>query len=306
MQSEAMEKCFIRLKCLAESSSPSIFVKVSVLIPVLNQLELTQSCLQSLMVTLRDVKFEIILVDDVSDEPVRKFLSQLSGPIKVILNDTRQGFATNMNRAAQEASGDMLCLLNNDTYLLPGWFAPVAQALSHAADPGFIGNVQWSPRTGRYDHMGVILNEDLNPDHYGRQWRWKGFSNVREFPFVTAACCFIRRSVYAEVGGFDTAYRNGFEDMDMCLRLAERGYHHYVAGGSVIHHWVSSTEGRKDHENANLKLFRSRWLPKLEKMIENPALRRLRAWNYIMRHVDRPWRYNGPRLLKNIQKSIMG
>ena len=68
-----------------------------------------------------------------------------------------------------------------------------------------------------------------------------------------------RKSVFDQVGGFDTTYRNGYEDVDLCLRLSRKGYRHYVANHSRIFHHVSKSPGRKLHEDRNAKIFIERW-----------------------------------------------
>ncbi|MBU0690450.1 tetratricopeptide repeat protein, partial [bacterium] len=76
---------------------------------------------------------------------------------------------------------------------------------------------------------------------------------------VSAACMLIPTAVFEEMGGFDEAYKNGFEDVDFCLRLAQTQRKVvYCPRAEVIHH-EESTEGRKDHDDENLELFLSRW-----------------------------------------------
>ena len=75
----------------------------------------------------------------------------------------------------------------------------------------------------------------------------------------TAACMLMRRSLFESMGGFDESYRNGMEDVDLCVRLREAGYRLVVAHNSVIRHHISSSPGRHDHNDRNSELFRKRW-----------------------------------------------
>ncbi|MBT5690921.1 MAG: hypothetical protein HOI65_07380, partial [Opitutae bacterium] len=76
---------------------------------------------------------------------------------------------------------------------------------------------------------------------------------------VTAACFVIRRDVFMAHDGFDISFRNGFEDVDLCMRLGEKGFRHYVANESQIFHHVSQSPGRKLHESRNAQIFLERW-----------------------------------------------
>src|SRR5690606_41258588 len=61
------------------------------------------------------------------------------------------------------------------------------------------------------------------------------------------------------VGGFDEAYVNGCEDIDLCLRLKRAGHRHYTANESIIAHHKGASPGRKTHNDANLVRLKSIW-----------------------------------------------
>lgn len=264
-------------------------------------MDLTKVCLQSILNTLQGVAYEVIIVDDASTDGSREYLKTLSPPFRVILNETNQGFSTNNNLAAREARGEILCFLNCDTLMKKGWLEPMIKVLESKVDAGFVGNVQWSPRTGRYDHMGVIIGNDLLPTHFGRYWRFVPFRGYREWIAVTAACCLIRKDLFLRAGGFDEAYRNGYEDIDLCFKLSELGFKHYVSYESRIFHYVGSSPGRKNVENKNQQFFMERWNKKLKDRCTICELRKSGV-NYIGRFLDRPWRYNGPKLLRALDQ----
>src|SRR5690606_16827548 len=100
------------------------------------------------------------------------------------------------------------------------------------------------------------------PFHDQRKKPPLGYEAISAYPAVTAACCAIRRERFLDVGGFDEAFRNGFEDVDLCLRLTrDRGLHHYVANQSVVRHHVAASRGRDRSpvQRENLRLFLARW-----------------------------------------------
>ena len=227
---------------------------------VYNGLEFTRNCLHDLRRTVDLSTHEVIIVDDTSTDSTREFLATLGPPFRIILNTTKRSYAANNNAAARLASGDVLCLLNNDLVLTSDWLEPMLAAFDRFPDAGFVGNVQRRPHTGRYDHMGVCLNrQDRGGKHFGADFLFNPFRGYTQWHAVTAACCLVKRSVFLQHGGFDDSYINGYEDTDLCLRLGQSGFTPYVANDSVVFHLLSASPGRKQFEAQNCDRFCQRW-----------------------------------------------
>jgi GT2 family glycosyltransferase len=260
---------------------------ISFIIPVFNCLDLTRDCLKSLEQTVKGHAWEAIIVDDCSTDGTGEFLASLPFSYRILRNETKLSYSASNNRAAATARGEFLCFLNNDTILTPGWLEPMLTAFERFANVGFVGNVQRNPRTGRYEHMGMVFS---NRHHlcFGRYFPFKPFRGYTQWRAVAGACCLIRRSVFLEAGGFDESYVNGCEDMDLCLRLGQAGYKHYVATDSVIYHYVSSSEGRRDFEQRNKQRFLEQWAVSIRRT-STPRDRLLYGINYVVRSLCRPW-----------------
>jgi len=84
----------------------------------------------------------------------------------------------------------------------------------------------------------------------------------REFQCVTAACMLVRREVFDQVEQFDEGFKNGFEDVDLCLKIRERGWRIIYRPDSVVYHLESQSPGRKAHETDNARRLRERWAHK--------------------------------------------
>ncbi|HTQ29910.1 MAG TPA: glycosyltransferase family 2 protein [Opitutaceae bacterium] len=272
-------------------------MQVSFIIPLFNCLPLTQAMLASLRATLPPgLDHEIIFVDDCSTDGTREWLAALRDPaVRVVLNEKNLGFAANNNHGAALARGEFLALLNNDLVLLPGWFEPMLEVIRQKPAVGFVGNVQINARTRQIDHRGVRFDLLGRPIHVQRRWALGSCSRYRA---VTAACCLLRAPVFRDNGGFDTAFRNGYEDVDFCLRLDRAGFRHYVANRSRVLHHVSASPTRHAREDQNLRLFLSRWG-------REPTFRQ-RGLAYLQRYWDRPWRFNGPRLCLALAWAVTG
>jgi O-antigen biosynthesis protein len=249
-------------------------MKITFIIPTYNTLELTKQCLDSLAATVDLQAHETIIIDDRSTDGTSEYLSQLPSAFKIILNSGNQGYSKTCNQAARIAQGELLCFCNSDLIFLPGWLPPLIQALQTLPDVGFIGNIQRSVSSRRIDHLGVRFLSDGRPLHIGRGRNYAPLCKYLTVSAVTAACCLTRKDLFLGFGGFSEAYANGFEDMDLCLRLLEGGYYHYVVTASTVLHHVSASPGRHSREEQNLKHFIDLW----KKTAAEISIRERKKW----------------------------
>ena len=205
------------------------------------------------------------------------------------LNDNNAGYAISNNAGARMAEGDVLCFLNNDLALTENWFKPLVDSLAGIDDIGVVGNIQLGRATGMIDHAGVVFDMVGRPDHYLKGRRLATARGEGRFSkAVTSACCMIRRDLFLSVDGFDESFRNGCEDVDLCLRLGQMGCRHWVDYRSVVWHHVSASPGRKDYEMQNQALFLKRWGHLTSKWGQENWPR-----NYLSRYSHCLWRLNG-------------
>lgn len=262
---------------------------VSIITALYNCLELTKAYLASLERTLEplSVEYEIVLIDDGSTDGTREFLATLSTPYQIILNEKNLGYAGANNRGASMAHHDILLFLNNDLILKPGWLEPLLKGLSNLPEVGIVGNIQLDAASGLIDHAGVFFDHKGLPAHARKGRKTIPKEEFREWNALTAACMALRKEDFLSLGGFDEAYRNGTEDIDLCVRMKKAGYRLFVANHSVVLHHVSSSPGRTDHDSANMALFQSRW-----GAVTADWGKREWAEEYLRRYARKWWRYN--------------
>lgn len=280
--------------------------KISFLTATHNRLDLTRRCLESLADTLKDgPTYEAIIVDDCSTDGTPEFLNTLDNPYRILQNNKRNNFALNNNYAASIAKGEILCFLNNDTILKGTWWKPMLNALEHFEDAGCVGNVQLL-ETGRYDHFGICFPSWLTPLHFGQHLKKPPYleSGYSRWGAVTGACLMIQRERFFEVDGFNTEYINGCEDVDLCLRLHQKGYWHYVAHASEIIHVKGASPGRKIHNEKNLKLLKTKHRNYLKKHLI-PRDARLAAISYLNRAKASPLKTNAWKFIRSIVSLII-
>ena len=140
------------------------------------------------------------------------------------------GRATMAQSAA--AAADYLVFLNNDTVTQRGWLDSLLTYSSEHLRAAIVGSKllfpdRVHPARRRRNLTRRPSAEPLQP---ASPVTTPAVCKSRPLQAVTAACCLVRRDAFSEVGGFDEAFRNGYEDVDLCLRFGELGYEvHYCA-----------------------------------------------------------------------------
>lgn len=233
-------------------------VSCAVIIPVFNQAALTAQCLRTLLG--RD-ECRVIVVDDGSTDSTPALLASFGDQIQVLTHPHNLGFAASCNDGAKQTKTEYVVFLNNDTVPQPGWL----KALVHCAEvhpkAAVVGSRLIYPNK-TIQHAGVVICHDRYPRHIysGFPAEHPAVNKSRRYQVVTGACMLVRRELFFAVGGFDAAFRNGFEDVDLCLRLGERGYEIHYCADSVVEHLESVSPGRFRHDRENVSLYRERWM----------------------------------------------
>jgi GT2 family glycosyltransferase/tetratricopeptide (TPR) repeat protein/protein-L-isoaspartate O-methyltransferase len=239
-------------------------VSCSIVIPVWNRRDLTEQCLVRLAAVTAATDgcdYEVILVDNGSSDTTPELLSMLSGDVRVIRNEQNRGFAAACNQGAKASRGRYLVFLNNDTLPLEGWLTALVQEVERSPEVAVVGS-KLLYEDGTIQHGGVAFSW-LYGTAYHVYLRVPADAPMvnrrRELQAVTAACMLVRRTAFEAAGGFDEGFRNGFEDVDLCLNIRERGGRVVYQPKSVLYHLESQTPGRKAHERENIRRFLTRW-----------------------------------------------
>ncbi len=238
----------------------------SVIIPVRNERKLTEECLNSIARNTSS-PFELILVDDASDEETARYLDAIDG-VRVIHNDEQLGFAASVNRGIIASRGGRIVLLNNDTLVTPGW---LDRLVEHTRDThvGIIGAVSnFAADQQVYDGLEYDDVTALDRQALRLAEEMKGLRHA--VPKVTGLCMLIHRDVIQSIGGFDQRFGLGYcEDDDFCVRAKLAGFDIAVARDVFIHHYGSRTMSAEssDHEDrmqANWLIFKEKWAVELD------------------------------------------
>ena len=239
-------------------------MQLSIIIPVFNCYDLTKSCLLSLKESCFNSDIEIIVVDNGSnDETINELdsfgLDIFKNNFNCIHLDKNLGFAKACNLGAKKAQGEILFFLNNDTICTPNFLSPLLNSIEKN-NIGAVGPLLCYPNN-TIQHIGIAFSPFLKVSHIYEHFpkNHEVVSKKRPLQAITAAALLIRKSIFFECNLFCEEYLNGYEDMDLCFSLKNKGYKVDVISDSCIIHYTSSTSGRFDHESNNAKLLQSRW-----------------------------------------------
>lgn len=200
---------------------------VSIIIPTYNaKIMLDQLCLHSLQKYTKEIiNYEIIVVDDASNDDIKEMLLEKYPQIIVLVNETNSGYVKSVNRGMKASNGKYILLLNNDIELIcDDWL----KKLVHVVEDD--------------DTVGIVAPKFLLPDGTVQQAR----EQLEEVNAVLGACMLINRKLIEKIGYFDEHFSPGyFEEGDYCHRAWCAGFKVMSNPNSIVVHHHNKTFGTK-------------------------------------------------------------
>ncbi len=217
--------------------------RVSVIIVTWNGRPLLERFLPSVLAT-EYPNFEVVVADNASEDGTAAWLAASHPEVVVVQHPENWLFARGNNAAVPSASGDVLCFLNNDVEVPPGWLRPLVDTLD---DPDVVAVqpklLQYGDRQ-RFEYAGASggfldaygypftrgrLFDTLEPDH-GQ------YDDARDVFWATGAALVVRREAFEAAGGFDESFGMHMEEIDLCWRLQRAGGRIRVEPASEVYH----------------------------------------------------------------------
>ena len=251
---------------------------VSIIIPNKDQSEALKKCLDSIQEKTSYRNYEIIIVENNSEEPETfAFYKKIAGEkIKVVTWEGEFNYSAINNFGVRHARGDYLLLLNNDVEIINGdW---LTEMLSHCQrkEVGIVGAKLYYP-DNTIQHAGIIIGIGgvAGSVFVGLPRAFSGYlhkaSIQLDLSAVTAACMLVKRSVFEQVGGLEEKLKVAFNDVDFCLRVREKGYLVVYDPYAELYHYESKTRGAEDTKEkirrfqTEIEYMRSHWIGLLKK-----------------------------------------
>ncbi len=238
---------------------------VSIIIPSKDQPKLIENLIRSIYERTNGINFEIIIVDNGSNEQNRNEIEELQKKYSFRYFYLPQpfNFSRICNLGAREAKGNYLLFLNDDIEVRSkDWLLRlVEKAELHYV--GAVGAKLYYPQSKVIQHAG-ITNLRLGPVH---KLQFK--EDVRDYYFarnkvpvnvlaVTGACMMVNKELFFSVNGFDEEFEVAFNDVDLCFRLYEKGYHNVVCNDIHLWHYESYSRGNDEDKDKQERLMRER------------------------------------------------
>jgi GT2 family glycosyltransferase len=235
---------------------------VTVVIPTYGDPQLVIDAVASIRQTTERSKVRIIVSDDGSDAEVQRRLSELKDA-EVILGDSQQGFAANVNRAMRLAESDVV-LLNSDIIARKGWLERLQFAAYEEDARGIIGaRLLYGDR--RIQFAGIHRNLGA-PEWFDHRFRFApsdhGPAQISgEVLAVTGACMYIKKELIDQIGLLDEGYPMAYEDVDYSLRAWEAGWQCLYYPAAELTHLESVSRGsvQNEREIASQEYFWNTW-----------------------------------------------
>ena len=269
--------------------------EVSILIPTAGNMERLEAALKSVIDETSYRKFEIVVVDNSAEDQVAGLAERLRYSRRPVRYADFRGqpfnFSRLCNSAARLSDAPFYLFLNDDvTVVTEEWLTAL---LEHAQreEVGAVGARLLYP-SGRIQHAGVVMGVYENAGHH-----FKGVKSdeycyfdlpglVRNCAAVTGACMLLRRDRFWEVGGFDEQNLPiAFQDVDLCLKLLQRGYLNVYTPHATLYHHEASSKSAEQYvpSDAEISYMQHRWRhyiendpyynPNLTRQTEDYALR---------------------------------
>lgn len=228
---------------------------------------LTRQCIESIENKTTYKNYEIIiLANNLKNKEDKKMFDEIGLKHKVVYYDKPFNFSQMNNYAAKIATGDHLLFLNDDTEIILEGTIEAMLEHSQRKEVGAVG-ARLLFYNNTIQHVGVVMGLFDSCEHIFKfrnddlQYLGSNFA-IRNYSAVTAAAVMVPRRVFEEVGGFDEKLAIVFNDIDLCLRIREKGYLVTYTPYATFYHYEHATrkDGKSDLHPVNEDLmFKQRW-----------------------------------------------
>ena len=257
---------------------------VTIIIVNYNTRELTFQCLKSVFAETRKASFEVIVVDNASEDGSAQMIAEHFPHVMIIANKENRGFAAANNQALKTAGGRYALLLNSDTIVLEAAIDKCIEYADAHPDIGALGpKVLWPSGNNQSSvfRFPSLLDAALDAVHapyllpyaWANRVRYEGsdWDKVLDVDVVAGCFLMVRSEAIHRVGCLDEDFFMYGEEAEWCYRIKRAGWRiQYFPGARIIHIKGASTEQEVVSPKANLAR-RLAHLLVLEKNSWNPG-----------------------------------
>ncbi len=244
------------------------YPRISIIIPTKDEIDLLRRCINSIEQKTNYKNYEIIIIDnDSKDRRTKEYLEKVSEKynIKVLKFEKLFNFSAINNFAFKLSKSEYIVFQNNDTEVISEEWLTAMLEHAQRKEVGAVGCKLLYPDDS-IQHAGLILGISgiagqkgiAGHSHKHFPDSAYGYFNrphiIHDASAVTGACFMLRREIFEEVGGFDENLAVAFNDVDLCLKIRERGFLIVYTPYAKLYHLESASRGYED-KNRNMERF---------------------------------------------------
>ena len=227
--------------------------KVSIVIPTKDKADYLERCIDSVFEKSTYQNLEVIVVDNNSSEKsffklMDVYAEKYKERFQCVRAEIPFNFSSLVNLGAEQATGEFLVLLNNDTEVVSEDWLEGMMEQAQRPSIGVVG-VKLMYENETIQHAGVVMGLGGAAGHVlvGEHRYGPGYFNyvnlTNNYSAVTAACIMIRKPLYDKLNGFDEEFSVEYNDVDFCLRVREAGFNNIYVPHVELFHYESISRG---------------------------------------------------------------
>ena len=238
---------------------------ITIVIPTKDHADVTEQCLVSLFEKTTYKNYEVILMNNNSEKKetfdlFEKYTKRYDN-FRVIDANYEFNYSKINNQAIQNANGEYIVLLNNDTEIITTNWLEIMVGYAMQPHIGAVGAKVLYP-DNTVQHAGIILGIGGIAQHtfIGCSRDDPGFYGRLSVPFnysaVTAACLMVSKTKFFEVAGLEETLQVAFNDVDFNLKLLDKGYYNICLNHVELYHHESKSRGDDTIDTNSVKYRR--------------------------------------------------
>lgn len=226
-------------------------VDISIVLITWQMRDLLQKCLETIYKFTEGLNFEVIVVDNYSQDGTLEMIESEYPQVKLLKNVINKGVAPARNQGIKVSKGKYILILDADMEVVENSFKMLYDFLDKNPDCGLVGcklvdnNFNLQPSCKRFptllsflfrrlESFEIVRNSKTLKNHTYQDW---DHNESQPVDYVIGACQFFRRELINKIGLYDDKIFYGPEDLDFCMRTWKAGWKvYYFPHTHIIHH----------------------------------------------------------------------